>query len=146
MNINKPTFEYNIKRKKKKIYIEIFPFKYENEMQPRLPRKQSKGYRLQKDTNSFFNEVLNEVESFYSSKSKFFIKILIYKGGDKLGTADLDNYAKAILDGITNTKKIWKDDKQVDKLLIKRIYFNYDISKIKLKIKKITPHNTIYSA
>lgn len=45
----------------------------------------------------------------------------MYKGKDSLGGADLDNYCKALLDGITQCKKFWKDDRQVDEIHLNRL-------------------------
>ena len=69
---------------------------------------------------------------------RFSIDIFVYKGNDKLGGGDLDNYCKAILDGITSTKKIWKDDKQVDNINISRYYRNEELSSsIEITITKL---------
>ena len=59
---------------------------------------------------------------------------LCFYNTNSLGTADLDNYCKAILDGITHTEKIWMDDKQVNELIIKREYTDRNYSFIYLEI------------
>ncbi|MDT0295881.1 RusA family crossover junction endodeoxyribonuclease [Mesonia ostreae] len=118
------------------IKIKVNPFIYQDGKNPRLPRKQSKGYTLTSDTNSFFSTVLSQIN--ISSKiTKFKVHIIINCGKDKLGKADLDNYSKAILDGITSSRKIWNDDKQIDELYLKRYYVNEDISNILIKIEQI---------
>ncbi|MBK7215162.1 MAG: RusA family crossover junction endodeoxyribonuclease [Bacteroidales bacterium] len=106
---------------KDEVKIIIDPFIYKDGRKPRLPRKQSKGYILQKDTNLFFAEIFSDY-SVELSKSKFAIKITITRGNDRLGGGDLDNYSKAILDGITCSKKIWIDDSSVDHLEVIRLY------------------------
>ena len=70
-------------------------------------------------------------------QSRFRVKIFVYNGSnDKLGCGDLDNYSKAILDIITKTNRIWKDDKQVDELNIIRKYKNSN-SSIKVIVREL---------
>jgi Holliday junction resolvase len=118
------------------ITLNIRPFSYKDKRRPRLPRKQSKGYDLLSDINNYFSIVFKELNAF-SRVNKFKVNIIVSCGKDRLGTADLDNYSKAILDGITFTKKIWNDDKQIDELYIKRVYIGEFTSSILLKIKQI---------
>ena len=73
--------------------------------------------------------------SFFSKTDKFKVNIEVACGKDRLGKADLDNYSKAILDGITKSKKIWNDDKQIDDLHITRTYSESLMSSIKVTIK-----------
>ena len=117
------------------LIIEIQPFIYETK-NPRLPRKRSDGYNLISDTEIFFKTVLENLNN-YQSICKFKVKINIFCGNDKLGKADLDNYSKAILDGITKTKKVWFDDKQIDNLHIIRNYTSNISSYITIKIDKL---------
>ena len=123
------------------IKMEILPFKYLDWAKTRLPRKSSKGYDLKNDTNLYFKMALHNHNSTIDDHSKFDVTIRVICGRDKLGKADLDNYCKAILDGITNTKKIWKDDKQVDKIEIIRDYLECKQSSIHLSIKKMQNSN-----
>ena len=127
---------------KGRITILVSPFKYKDGRNPRLPRKRSNNYRLQKDTNDFFHFSLEKIKLETISKRIFKVIILVYKGKDRLGSGDLDNYSKAILDGITKTNKLWKDDKQIDKLYIERHYTTNENSEIKIEIEEITPHNS----
>lgn len=130
-NLEVPVYENNI------LHIVIMPFIYLDGRKPRLPRKQSNGYKLIEDTKLFFNTVLSELtNNFDSENDKFEVFIKVNKGKDKLGSADLDNYCKAILDGITSTKKVWKDDKQIDGLFITRDYVEEVSSNIRLQIKQ----------
>lgn len=117
------------------LIIEIQPFIYEQK-NPRLPRKHSKGYNLISDTEIFFSTVLSNLYD-YQSNSRFKVKINIFCGNDRLGKADLDNYSKAILDGITKSKKVWIDDKQIDDLHIIRNYTENIFSYITIKIDKL---------
>lgn len=95
------------------IHLNIKPFQYKDGRNPRLPRKRSDGYNLREDINLFFSLVFHELDVF-STINKFNVDITINCANDRLGKADLDNYSKAILDGITTSKKIWNDDKQID--------------------------------
>lgn len=113
--------------------LEIKPFIYLDGRNPRLPRKSSKGYDLKEDIKFYFSNVFYKIKT-EVQVYKFAIEIIVYNGKDKLGKADLDNYCKAILDGITHTQKVWKDDKQVDELYIKRENTQNEISYITLKI------------
>ncbi len=128
---------YEIEKHNDILSITIYPFIYKDGRNPRLPRKRSNGYNLKDDTNSFFKYAFSEVENMFSDTAKYSVQIIIYKGNDGLGSADLDNYSKAILDGITSTHKVWKDDKQVDKLVLERIYYDDYKSRILLKINTI---------
>ncbi len=60
----------------------------------------------------------------------------VSRATDKLGTADLDNYCKPILDAITRTKKVWMDDKQVDDLRITRLETDDSESSITVEITR----------
>ena len=103
------------------LFLKIAPIQYtDNKRNPRLPRKHSKQTNLQADTNHIFAHAFNLISGYFSTINRYKVNINIFKSGDKLGTGDLDNYCKAILDGITSTQKIWADDKQVDELFIKR--------------------------
>ncbi len=125
-----PTFEDD------EIIIPIDPFTYLDHNKSRLPRKHSKHFDLQRDTNYFFSYTLSDYKGTPDS-SKYMVHISVTKGDDTLGTGDLDNYSKAILDGITNSRKIWKDDGQVDHLIVQRSYDNSRGSWIQVKIKKM---------
>ena len=131
MNVNNLKVAY---LEKSIVIIEISPFNYIDGKKPRLPRKQSKGYNLISDTTLYFETVLKQI-SFFSKTDKFKVNIEVACGKDRLGKADLDNYSKAILDGITKSKKIWNDDKQIDDLHITRTYSESLMSSIKVTIK-----------
>lgn len=116
--------------------LSIQPFKYDDGRKPRLPRKKSDGYQLIKDVENYFCYVFNQLST-PATNERFKVSIIIKCGKDKLGKADLDNYCKAIFDGITCTKKVWKDDKQIDELIVKRVFETSEISTIDLRIEKI---------
>lgn len=40
--------------------------------------------------------------------------------GKKRPASDVDNYAKRIVDGITQSRLLWRDDDQIDKMIIRR--------------------------
>lgn len=105
------------------------------EAKPRLPRKSSKNYQLTKDTRAYFQEVFAALAG-PPTKERFFVEITVYTGSDRLGNADLDNYCKVLLDGVTSTQKVWIDDKQVDQIFIKRHTVKAAESWICLKIQK----------
>jgi len=118
--------------------LKIFPIIYNDNRNPRLPRKHSKQTNLQIDTNYIFRHAFNDININLDKTSRFRVNIIIHKCNDSLGSGDLDNYCKAILDAITSTKKIWYDDRQVDEIFIKR-YYNTDNqnSYIDLTINKL---------
>jgi len=120
-------------------FLKILPITYtDDKRNPRLPRKHSKQTNLQIDTNHIFQHAFFSLKSNFDTKGRYKVDIKVYKSNDGLGRGDLDNYCKAILDAITSTKKVWKDDQQVDDIRIKRI-FNTDVeySYIELKISKL---------
>lgn len=114
--------------------LRIHPFEYLDHRNPRLPRKSSRGYNLGSDVQYYFNHVFSEIKTEPLS-SKFKVRIIVRHGNDGLGGADLDNYCKAILDGVTATQKVWWDDKQVDELKVKRVYSSNKASSILVKIQ-----------
>lgn len=116
--------------------LRIDPFEYLDGRNPRLPRKNSTKYKLRADTKFYFEYVFQKLKT-KPVTTKYKVDITVYNGKDRLGGADLDNYCKAILDGVTATKKVWKDDKQVDELNIRRIYTSDKSSYIGLKIEPI---------
>ena len=118
------------------LIIELSPFIYLDNRNPRLPRKQSRGYNLIADTDLYFMTILKCINTF-SHTNKYKVQIEVICGKDRLGKADLDNYSKAILDGITKSKKIWGDDKQIDDLHITRIYSENDKSYMIIKIETL---------
>lgn len=105
-----------------KLFLEITPIKYSDDRNPRLPRKYSKQTNLQVDTNHVFLHAFQNITSILSPVDRFSVDIKVFKSNDRLGGGDLDNYCKAILDAITNTKKVWVDDEQVDEIKVKRFY------------------------
>jgi len=117
-------------------YLRIEPFEYLDGRNPRLPRKNSTRYKLRADTKFYFEYVFQKLKT-TPGTTKYKVEIVVYNGLDRLGGADLDNYCKAILDGVTATKKVWIDDKQVDELTIRRIYTTEEYSYIELKIEPI---------
>ncbi|WP_297332727.1 RusA family crossover junction endodeoxyribonuclease [Flavobacterium sp.] len=122
-----------VKLNSKSFEFKLYPFEYLDGRKPRLPRKSSKGYNLISDTNFCLAKVFSTINSL-ATKNRFKVQIIVYNGSDRLGKADLDNYCKIILDGITHTGKVWQDDRQVDELLIKRININEPRSSILIKI------------
>jgi Holliday junction resolvase RusA-like endonuclease len=119
------------------IEVQIIPFTYVDGRKPRLPRKSSKGYKLNENIKEFFEYSFSDLIAINRKDLKFKVEIVVNCGNDKLGKADLDNYCKAILDGITSTKKIWLDDKQIDFILLKRIYTQNRLSNIQINISEL---------
>ena len=117
-------------------HLKIEPFEYLDGRKPRLPRKNSTKYKLRADTKFYFEYVFQKLKT-KSSTAKYKVDIVVFNGQDRLGGAELDNYCKAILDGVIATKKVWKDDKQVDELNNRRIYISDQSSYIKLKIEPL---------
>lgn len=111
-----------------------------NSLSKRLPKKGIKSTKNIKDKYSkLLSKQLPESKKFinFETDQKFSVQITIYNGSrDRLGTGDLDNYSKAIMDIITRCNSVWKDDKYVDKLFITRKYIS-NFSKIKTSIKII---------
>jgi hypothetical protein len=118
-----------------KITLKVAPFKYNDGRLPRLPRKSSKKYTLMKDTRFCFMYSFRNINR-ESNKSKYKVEIQVACGSDRLSNADLDNYCKAILDGMTSTKKVWLDDRRVDELTAKRIYITGNASYITIAISE----------
>lgn len=87
----------------------------------------------------YTDELIKKHKNKPNSQGLFRVDILVYKGEqDNLGKGDLDNYSKAILDIITESKTIWKDDKQVDELHVIRKKTNTK-SKIMVIINELKP-------
>jgi Holliday junction resolvase RusA-like endonuclease len=116
--------------------LTIHPFQYNDGRKPRLPRKRSTDYKLTNDVEYFFRHVFSPFQRI-PSNGKFKIEVTVHCGKDGLGKADLDNYCKAIFDGITKTEIVWIDDKQIDELKIKRTYVSNESSSIDLTIEPI---------
>lgn len=117
------------------IYIE--PIQVNKSDKYRLPKKGVRIFPFLKQ--HVVDKILSEnfLPEKYDAESRFFIKIIVYVGKkDKLGKGDLDNYSKAILDIITKTNRVWKDDKQVDELHVIRKNIN-STSNIKVIINKL---------
>ena len=85
--------------------LKISPFIYLDGRKPRLPRKSSRKYKLTKDTNFYFSYIFRKINT-KADNSKFKVNLNVNCGSDRLGTADLNNYCKAIIDGITKTQKV----------------------------------------
>ena len=120
------------------LFLKIMPITYTDKRNPRLPRKQSKQTDLQGDTNHIFQHSFAQIKSDLSSTKRYKVDIKVYKSNDKLGGGDLDNYCKSLLDAITSTKKVWKDDKQVDEIAIKRyLTKNHPKSYMELRISEL---------
>ncbi|CCZ07398.1 RusA family crossover junction endodeoxyribonuclease [uncultured Culturomica sp.] len=118
--------------------VKILPFCYKGEKKKRLPRKSSRYYNLRHDVIKYFKVISEGVTKEISDdQGRYRVDIEVYKGKDTLGGADLDNYCKALLDGVTRCEKFWKDDSQVDEIYIKRIFCEAEESYIVLKISKI---------
>ncbi|HMI79002.1 MAG TPA: RusA family crossover junction endodeoxyribonuclease, partial [Ferruginibacter sp.] len=121
--IDMTNVEIVLQEKGGSLFLKILPITYsDNKRNPRLPRKASKQTNLQKDTNHIFQHAFSSLKTTLDSVGRYKIDIKVYKSNDKLGGGDLDNYCKAILDGITSTRMIWVDDKQVDEIGIKRYF------------------------
>ena len=118
------------------VQLTIHPYQYTDGRNPRLPRKSSKRYTLMKDTAFCFDYSFKRIQN-YSNSAKFSVKIKVSCGKDRLGAADLDNYCKAILDGITATQKVWKDDRQVDAITVTRKYTMDSASSINVEIAEL---------
>jgi hypothetical protein len=101
------------------IDFEVFPLEYA--IGRRLPRNtKSYGYpSLRADFNTVFEIIFSDLER-KADSSRYRVEIVVNSGSDSLGSCDLDNYTKAILDPITKTKKVWNDDRQVDELFVCR--------------------------
>jgi len=54
-----------------------------------------------------------------SSLCRYQVTIQIVEGKRRPAT-DVDNYAKKAIDGISRTRLLWRDDKQIDMLIVKR--------------------------
>ena len=132
--IDKTKIETAICEQDNSYFLKILPIIYADNRKPRLPRKSSKQTNLQKDTNFVFEQSFKDLTHEPDETARYKVNIMIYKSNDKLGGGDLDNYCKAILDGITSTKKVWKDDKQVDELIVKRVLTDNSLSYIELRI------------
>lgn len=111
------------------------PFSYDDKS-PRLPRKQSTGYDLQDDTDSFFKERICPTlpQDAGLRDGRFAVLITVFIANDGLGRADLDNYAKTILDAITNSACLWKNDSQVDFLNVNREVSSLTVSYMELEV------------
>jgi len=117
------------------IVLTIQPFEYDGG-NPRLPRKRSDGYDLKGDTQRCFADALKHLN--VDTSQRYTVEIHVHQGSDGLGGADLDNYSKAILDGVTSTKRIWADDKQVDELHVKRLNSQENKSKMVVTISPLS--------
>ncbi len=62
---------------------------------------------------------LQEQSRRQSSPYRYAVKIQILEGQMK-PASDLDNYAKPIIDAITQSQLVWDDDNQIDTLVIRR--------------------------
>ena len=124
-----------------KIFFKIKPIRFlkgDKRANPRLPRKSSGQTNLQKNTTEVFCIAFENIENYFCDKTKFKVEIIVHKSNDNIGVADLDNYCKAILDAVTQTKKIWYDDKQVDQIFLQRLHTSgFEYSYIDLTISKI---------
>jgi len=54
-----------------------------------------------------------------SGPYRYSVTVEIIEGGTRPAN-DLDNYAKPIIDAVTQSRLLWKDDKQIDELIIRR--------------------------
>ena len=115
----------------------IHPFQYLDGRPSRLPRRTSPQHKLSVDTAFYFQHVLRDVQT-VADKSRYTAELKVKCGMDGLGKADLDNYCKAVLDGITSTKKIWIDDKQVDEIRVVRVFTKDNTSSLTVRIKRTT--------
>lgn len=113
--------------------LNLFPFNYHDGRNPRLPKKRSKKYDLQKNAFEVFSQVMHN-SKMKCSKSRFSVEILINSGNDRLGNADLDNYCKGILDAIEKTQEFFLNDSQVDKVLLNRKHTATEESNLILKV------------
>jgi hypothetical protein len=112
----------------------ILPFKYSDGREPRLPRSQSNGYDLKGDTERFFREHICPTLVGRDETSRFAVLTTVFKADDGLGSADLDNYATPLLNAITASGCVWKDDSQVDLLNVNREVSSLTVSYIELEV------------
>jgi len=121
------------------LFLKILPITYtDSKRNPRLPRKHSNQTNLQVDTNHIFRHCFAALKGDVDLAARYKVDIKVFKANDKLGGGDLDNYCKAILDGVTSTQKVWRDDKQVDELSIKRFpVTDQSYSHIELRLSKL---------
>ena len=87
---------------------------------PRLPRTQSTGYDLKADAERFFRGHICPTLARRDETNQFAVLITVFKADDRLGRADLDNYATPLLNAVTASECVWKDDRQVDLLNVNR--------------------------
>lgn len=101
----------------------------------RLPKS---GVRIVTNLKERYElELTRKYKSKVNNRSAFKVEIIVFNGKeDNLGTGDLDNYAKGILDIITKTNTVWNDDRQIDELRILRKKSKKQ-SEIKITINEI---------
>jgi hypothetical protein len=104
-----------------RIVLRIRPIYYLDGRKPRLPRRTAPNYpTLKADTVSSvlysFQTLQREADT-----ARYRVSMVVCRAADGLGAADLDNYCKPILDALTRTKKVWRDDKQIDNLAVTRL-------------------------
>ena len=100
----------------------VMPFKM-RDGKMNLPRFKTQNYRkeLPPLVKEFFQEKLKDFTIENNQYKTFKVWVTVYAGNDGLGIrSDLDNHCKTILDAISDTKKIWSDDKHVDEIILKR--------------------------
>jgi Endodeoxyribonuclease RusA len=120
-----------------RILLRILPMQYLDGRNPRLPRRSAPNYpTLRKDTAFCVGHSCRSMQR-NADTPRYRISIVVYEANDGLGGADLDNYCKPVLDAITSTVKVWKDDKQIDELTIKRVSTTDTQSSIAIEIAHI---------
>lgn len=81
------------------------------------------GLRSQEDLSTMapvVQQQLHKQGTRPSNSYRYEVAVKITEGRER-PARDVDNYAKKTLDAITNTKLLWADDEQIDKLNIVRI-------------------------
>jgi Holliday junction resolvase RusA-like endonuclease len=89
---------------------------------------------------SSFNSIVSHLQrsgkNGINSSSRYSVHIKIDQG--KRPNYDIDNYAKQIIDTLTNTRLLWGDDSQVDELFVKRtIDPNVSRPTIKVTVRQV---------
>lgn len=89
------------------------------------------------NTDAKFKKQLADLGRKESDSARYKVTAEIV-GGMKRPAEDIDNYIKPLLDSITNTGLLWRDDDQIDELHIRRTHSpGLGYSDIELSIEQI---------